>query len=783
MKAGMLHIDDVVIEQNNTIKTVVSFTKYIRFLQERIASEKGIKGTLYRFILRRFERHPELMQEEIDLSVLSQYSTLLELIQDTVSPLVKDDNKSLFGLSVPIAPQLFYCSDALYNIAFDEDCHFKQSIDRISHEARAARRVEYIYRFILERLYNYQMATENEMLYSMCDKDSGLMRYFKLDLDTQFVDVQCDTALPEIDFELFTNYSDNGYNLSLLQEIIPLSMFSLSGFSIVHITDVTASHAVELLRNSLLSVAHISHEEHVRTVSLTIKTLLQNNAVETGILPLLKVNDNFVLDSKRNNTSLLVKTVTPCRAVESSYSMLLKKYVDHPKPLLVPSINTEALARYPFLQPLKDAGYNSYLIIPIHYNDILVGLLELATEQKRFLHDRLLPRLENVIPLIAQILKHRIDEFNYGIENIIKEKFTSLQPAVEWRFNEVAWEYMVRSEQGQVKKDIANIFFKDVYPLYGAVDIRNSSVERNLSLQQDLFTHFSILAETLQQLRKLVPLALIDEMLYKCNKWKNRISDYLTTDEEIRLTSFFDNEVKPFLEYFKANYASAEPVINAYDEAINPATGKAFTQRRKLEDAIQLINVTVSDYLEKQKDTLQQAYPNYFEKFRTDGIEYDIYIGQSISPGKQFDQLYLHNLRLWQITSMAEIARLSHQLLPRMEKQLFTTQLILAHTTPIDISFRNDERRFDVEGAYNIRYEVVKKRIDKVHIKKTGERLTQPGTIALVYYNNNDTTEYIKYIQYLQEQNILDKTIEYHDLEDLQGVSGLKAIRVTVLLD
>ena len=45
-----------------------------------------------------------------------------------------------------------------------------------------------------------------------------------------------------------------------------------------------------------------------------------------------------------------------------------------------------------------------------------------------------------------------------------------------------------------------------------------------------------------------------------------------------------------------------------------------------------------------------------------------------------------------------------------------------------------DVRRFDVEGACNIRYKIMKKRLEKAHIS-TGERPTQPGKIALVYSN------------------------------------------------
>jgi hypothetical protein len=91
-----------------------------------------------------------------------------------------------------------------------------------------------------------------------------------------------------------------------------------------------------------------------------------------------------------------------------------------------------------------------------------------------------------------------------------------------------------------------------------------------------------------------------------------------------------------------------------------------------------------------------------------------------------------------------------------------------------------DEKQFDVDGAYNIRYEIIKKRIDKAHIKGTKNRLTVPGKIAIVYSQEKDAEEYIKYINYLQSRNQLGK-IEFLELEDLQGASGLKALRVDVI--
>ena len=106
--------------------------------------------------------------------------------------------------------------------------------------------------------------------------------------------------------------------------------------------------------------------------------------------------------------------------------------------------------------------------------------------------------------------------------------------------------------------------------------------------------------------------------------------------------------------------------------------------------------------------------------------------------------------------------------------------LILVHSTPLTIKFRMDEKRFDVDGAYNIRYEILKKRIDKAHIKNTNQRLTIPGKIAIVYSQDDEAEEYMKYIKHLQSKNFIKKGVESVEIEDLQGSTGLKALRIAV---
>jgi hypothetical protein len=144
--------------------------------------------------------------------------------------------------------------------------------------------------------------------------------------------------------------------------------------------------------------------------------------------------------------------------------------------------------------------------------------------------------------------------------------------------------------------------------------------------------------------------------------------------------------------------------------------------------------------------------------------------------------MYLRNLRLWQLMVTCEIVRLADQLKGNLPVALETSHLILAQDSPLTIRFSPDERRFEVQGAYDIRHEIIKKRIDKARIKNTAERLTHPGKIAIVYSQRQEGAEYLEYIDYLQASGYLQDQIEDVELEDLQGAQGLKALRVTVNL-
>ncbi len=208
--------------------------------------------------------------------------------------------------------------------------------------------------------------------------------------------------------------------------------------------------------------------------------------------------------------------------------------------------------------------------------------------------------------------------------------------------------------------------------------------------------------------------------------------------------------------------------------------GAVYAKRRDFDESVTRITEAISSYIDLEEQAAQVMYPHYFEKQQTDGVDYSVYVGGSLLEAGNFDPLYLKNLRLWQLMVACGVAIRADRLKERLSMPLEVTHLILVQHTSLSIRFRFDEKRFDVDGAYNVRYEIIKKRIDKAVIRGTSERLTQPGKIAIVYSHSSEAHEWREYIDYLQKLGYLARDVEELELAELQGAQGLRALRVTV---
>jgi hypothetical protein len=390
-------------------------------------------------------------------------------------------------------------------------------------------------------------------------------------------------------------------------------------------------------------------------------------------------------------------------------------------------------------------------------------------------------KLREVLPLFSMAINRSMEELNTRVQAVIKEQCTAIHPTVEWRFRRAALDWMQYRKEGVVT-EMEPIVFDGIYPLYGVSDIRGSSTHRSAAIRADLVAHLRLAQDILRLGYGTRPLPILDELAYHVGKKIAHLEMELAAGDEIAILDFLRRDVEPLFNHMRGFGTDVEEKIQAYWAAIDPRMGTLYRCRKAFDESVTLINETLSTYLDAEEEKAQAMFPHYFEKHKSDGVEFGIYIGSSLVEHGTFDTLYLNNLRLWQLMVMCGMARQVEGLKDRLPVPLEVAHLLLVQHTPLAIRFRFDEKRFDIDGAYNMRYEIVKKRIDKARIRNTHERLTQPGTLAIVYSQAKEAMEYREYIEYLQMAGYLTPGIEEVELEDQEGAQGLRALRVTVAM-
>ena len=223
--------------------------------------------------------------------------------------------------------------------------------------------------------------------------------------------------------------------------------------------------------------------------------------------------------------------------------------------------------------------------------------------------------------------------------------------------------------------------------------------------------------------------------------------------------------------------------IERYNSALDHELGVVYHQRKAYEESFSRLTEELSMYVDQQQVEAQRILPHYFEKRKTDGIDYIIYLGASMREDGVLNPFYIKNLGLWQLMVACEMARQANQIKPDLKVPLDVAHLILYNKMPLSIRFRYDEKRFDVDGAYDVRHEIIKSRLDRAMVKNRNERLTQPDRIAVVFGQTGERSEIVKHIEFLQAKKHLLNDMEFLDLEDLPGVRGLKALRVGINME
>jgi hypothetical protein len=756
-------------------KSVLNLRLLVEYWEEAIHS--GSVPAFGKPLLEQINLAPELKQPIHDLAVLDKHKELLNFLMTAViSPANQDIELS--AATFPFQFQAFYSTRAFRKTIDFETLSNKAEVNIPVNDMVAGKTVHACL-LILQKYYNVDITIDKPILFTIRDEKTGLDKVYKVEIGKQFSEIVCNTTPDPIDPKIIKFLTEKVYDVDLWLKYIHPEDFEFHGFMIFRLVDVTEQEMLSSIKYDLLEKNAVTKQENFVAIQHKLRSIFGMPEIRLG-LAYFDSNNNIVLSNGDDESacwSSLVEFKEHIELCDYSGSIYERSWMEKRY------ITIEDLQAYPFKSKIEEMllqkGIRNILLAPLKDGEETIGMLEVSSTIPGRLNPISANKVENALPMFSAAVKRVKEEMAMEVRAIIQEECTNVHPSVQWRFFEAGNNLLHKRRRGE-HAVLEEISFKDVYPLFGLADVRNSSQERTSAIQKDLQQNLKLAKDLLQKLYASKHLPLLEEVIYKTEKHQEKINHGLASGDESNVLEFLKQEINPLLAHFEKDEHFGE-LVSSYRENLDPQFGVVYKRRKAFEESLGLINKTISTYLDDAQRKAQEMFPHYFEKYQTDGVEFTLYVGSSLTKGKTFDPFYLKNFRLWQLMVMCEIDLKIEDLKLRLKNKLEITQLLLVQDQPLSIRFRPDEKQFDVDGAYDIRYEIVKKRIDKAYIKNTGERLTQPGKIAIVYNQAKIEDEYRRYFDYLSARKIITGEVEELELEELPGATGLKAFRIEIV--
>lgn len=633
---------------------------------------------------------------------------------------------------------------------------------------------------IIKHLYKNSINSDAKNYYEFIDAN-GILKSFYFLQNTDFLSIYPvnESYVPTRDqvTELLSNADD----IDLWKKILPPNSWVVEGFCIVTLINYSIENSLSKLKSNLLgdNYEKVAADESYK---LIFRSIFEISDLKIGIA-LINEEEEELVKTKFNESylhSFILNQSESKNIIEIEKDSIVNGLFVNEEPVLIQNLDEFDVSQNQSKSVTNciEQNVKSLLLAPIISNNSLLGILEFVSATPYALNSNSLARLHMILPILASSLERNFKENEHKIDAIIQQEYTSIHPSVYWKFRQVVTKFL-KSNKNIEEYNFKDIVFEDVYALFGQIDIKNSTQNRQIATIEDLKKQIQYLLEILENIQLENKLIILDQIKYELNRYLNEITSNLETTTENYFKKFLENEVHPLLRAVEKTEA-LNTQIESYFDKLDKKLEIIYDNRKAYDSSVSFLNKKIASFLDERQIEAQQIFPHYYERYATDGIEHNLYIGASINPKLPFNTIYFNNLRLWQLKALAETVYNYQKWKHVLDFSLEITTLILAFSAPITIRFRLDEKQFDVDGSYNARYEVVKKRIDKSHVKNSEERITQENKITIVYAQNSEKIEYTKYLKFLMDEGLLEPEIEKLEVEDLQSVSGLRALRVKV---
>ncbi|MDQ1806044.1 GAF domain-containing protein [Chryseobacterium sp. CKR4-1] len=723
-------------------------------------------------LIEKTKKIKELKDGFQDVSLLEKHEDLIRLLLADLFPTGLTNNE-IKAASIPLSKTTFNYTERFKNILKDAGKDFEIELRNISDDE--------FYVFccclILQSYFKRDVKSTMPLYYDIPNKQ-GIMKHYKITVNSDFTDIYPTEKAKIPADDVIDMLLENLDDYKLWKKHFPSKSWVLKGFTIVSLVDCTSEVALSDLKSSMIQIDPENLTPDNNLIEI-FKSYFDVAELNFGLMLFNKKDQrlekvpiyenlftNHILDFWINTFD------------EETRKSTFENLNNNSRAIVISNVNNmeQEIKDQPSFSILKENNINSFMVIPIMKDGELLAIMEFTSPIPNSLNGLKLKKLEFFSDMILFSLNRFSFEKNYQIEAIIQREYTSIHNSVVWKFRNEAEKYFNASLAKKIYT-LKQISFKNLTPLFGFSDIRSSSEKRFNLMLEDLNRQIDCLHDIFTLVN-----SDSEKYLLALEIFENELNNEIKADTEQRFQRLLRDEIHPYLQA-KLEVRSTKEVktmISEYFSQVFTQTDLFYNSRKSLDDSITLINRKLADILDENQIKAQAIFPHYYERFKSDGVEHNLFIGPSITPDLHYTSKVVHQLRYWQLKTICKMEQEIKTFKEELPIPLDIASLIFVYNEKIDIRFRMDEKRFDVDGAYNSYYEIIKKRIDKAHIKNSTERITCPGKITIVYFGMENQKEYLQYISKLQKKEILQSDVEFLKVEDLQGITGLLALRVSI---
>jgi GAF domain-containing protein len=308
---------------------------------------------------------------------------------------------------VPFHLRSLYATPFMERHGIDQDGRLRGRINMDPRTALAYK-ILHAYALVLGTFYGITLELEYPLVVTVDDRATGGERYLKTHWDSRFLSVEAVGEVPALDDELRRRVLANLSDPWALMTLLPPAGFVFRGFAVLTAVDVTDHEILSLIKRELIERESVVSSDSFERLERQLRAYLRRPSLDLGLAAF--EGDQVLLLGHGGRLEHGCIYADSSHYTKSQFAgSIFERAVQRGEPLFV-----EDLATWPGRTAIEDklvaTGVRSIVVAPLHYQNGVIGVLELTSDIPGDLNPTQAFRLREVLPLFSMAVKRSMDE-------------------------------------------------------------------------------------------------------------------------------------------------------------------------------------------------------------------------------------------------------------------------------------------------------------------------------------------------------------------------------------